>query len=167
MPSLNARWTVAPETVGVKWKSVNHMPIQFKVGELYSAEEIQHHLEVGNAGGIRVSLECRRQVRRVVLLTALPTAKIERENPYYDRIERDVLVYAAAGLRGDQSLSGMNKRLATQTNDGFPIYGFRLTKNRRKAGIRRWKFLGLLQFLRHYPDMQIDRDPLFPEARSF
>lgn len=100
----------------------------------------------------------KRHVRRVVLLTAVPTAKIERENPYHDRIERDVLVYAAAGLRGDQSLGGANKRLASQPVDQFPIYGFRLTASRRKAGVRRWEFLGLLQFLRHYPDLQVDRD---------
>ena len=55
--------------------------MQFEVGERYSAEEIQKRLEVGNAGGIRVSLDGKRQVRRVVLLTAAPTAKIERENP--------------------------------------------------------------------------------------
>jgi hypothetical protein len=115
-------------------------------------------LEVGNAGGIRVSLDAKRHVRRIVLLTALPTAKVERENPYHDRIEGDVLVYAAAGLHGDQSLAGVNKRLASQPSTGFPIYGFRLNENRRKAGVRRWEFLGLLQFLRVYPDTQIDRE---------
>ena len=131
--------------------------MQFEVGERYSAEEIQQRLEVGNAGGIRVSLDGKRQVRRVVLLTATPTAKIERENPYHDRIEGDVLVYAAAGLHGDQTLGGVNKRLALQPDSQFPIYGFRLIENRRKAGVRRWEFLGLLQFLRLYPDNQIDR----------
>jgi HJR/Mrr/RecB family endonuclease len=93
----------------------------------------------------------------MVLLTALPTAKVERENPYHDRIEGDVLVYAAAGLQGDQSLAGVNRRLASQPSAGFPIYGFRLNESRRKAGVRRWEFLGLLQFLRVYPDTQIDR----------
>jgi hypothetical protein len=131
--------------------------MQFDVGESYSAEEIQKRLEVGNAGGIRVSLDGKRQVRRVVLLTSAPTAKIERENPYHDRIEGDVLVYAAAGLHGDQTLGGVNKRLALQPNTHFPIYGFRLNENRRKAGVKRWEFLGLLQFLRLYPDNQIDR----------
>jgi hypothetical protein len=97
--------------------------MQFDVGHLYSAEEIRIGLEVGNAGGIRVSLNNNRHVRRVVLLTAAPTAKIERENPYHDRIEGDVLVYAAAGLNGDQTLGGVNKRLATQPDMQFPIYG--------------------------------------------
>lgn len=131
--------------------------MQFDVGNLYSAEEIQHQLEVGNAGGIRVSLDSKRHVRRVVLLTAAPTAKIERENPYHDRIEGDVLVYSAAGLHGDQTLGGANKRLPTQPDAQFPIYGFRLNESRRKAGVKRWEFLGLLQFLRFYPDNQIDR----------
>ena len=141
--------------------------MQFEVGERYSAEEIQQQLEVGNAGGIRVSLDGKRQVRRVVLLTAAPTAKIERENPYHDRIEGDVLVYAAAGLHGDQTLGGVNKRLALQPTVHFPIYGFRLNENRRKAGVRRWEFLGLLQFLRLYPDNQIDRSGALRKAWLF
>lgn len=144
-----------------------HADMQFEVGERYSAEEIQQRLEVGNAGGIRVSLDGKRQVRRVVLLTATPTAKIERENPYHDRIEDDVLVYAAAGLHGDQTLGGVNKRLATQPDAQFPIYGFRLNENRRKAGVKRWEFLGLLQFLRLYPDNQIDRTGTLRKAWLF
>ena len=141
--------------------------MRFELGAKYSAEEIQRHLEVGNAGGIRVSLDGKRQVRRVVLLTAAPTAKVARENPYHDRIEGDVLVYAAAGLQGDQSLGGVNKRLAAQAGAHFPIYGFRLSENRRKAGVRRWEFLGLLQFLRVYPDTQIDRQGVLRKVWLF
>jgi hypothetical protein len=141
--------------------------MQFDVGNLYSAEEIQKRLEVGNAGGIRVSLDNKRHVRRVVLLTAAPTAKIERENPYHDRIEGDVLVYSAAGLHGDQTLGGANKRLSTQPDTQFPIYGFRLNESRRKAGVKRWEFLGLLQFLRLYPENQIDRVGLLRKTWLF
>ena len=141
--------------------------MRFELGAKYSAEEIQRLLEVGNAGGIRVSLDGKRQVQRVVLLTAMPTAKVARENPYHDRIERDVLVYAAAGLQGDQSLGGVNRRLVGQANAHFPIYGFRLSENRRKAGVRRWEFLGLLQFLRVYPDTQIDRQGVLRKVWLF
>jgi hypothetical protein len=136
--------------------------MQFKVGERYTAEEIRRHLEVGNAGGIRVSLK-NRLVRRVVLLTVVPSAKVQHENPYHDRIEGDVLVYSAGGLQGDQSLGGVNKRLSEQRQTPFPIYGFRLNESRRKAEARRWEFLGLLQFLRAYPDTQIDRDGVLPD----
>jgi len=73
--------------------------MQFQVGERYTAEEIQRFLEVGNAGGIRISLDSGK-VRRVALLTVVPTAKLVRENPYHDRIEGDVLVYSAAGCAG-------------------------------------------------------------------
>lgn len=141
--------------------------MQFEVGERYSIEEIQRELEVGNAGGIRVSLNDKRQVRRIVLLTAASTAKVERENPYHDRIEGDVLVYAAAGLHGDQTLSGVNKRLALQPDEHFPIYAFRLNESRRKAGVKRWEFLGLLQFLRLYPDNQLDRTGALRKAWLF
>src|SRR6266404_7719540 len=128
----------------------------FKVGEFYSAAEIQNSLQVGNAGGIRVALDNHRSVQRVALLTASPNARVAKENPYHDRIEGEVLVYAAAGLQGDQSLGGVNKRIPLQAEERFPIYGFRLAQSRRKTVSRRWEFVGLLQFLRHYPDTQID-----------
>lgn len=129
----------------------------FRPGDLYTSPEIQTNLQVGNAGGIRVSLRGR-AVRRIVLLTAAPTAKIARENPYHDRVEGNILVYSAGGLQGDQSLGGVNKRIVEQLGYPFPIYGFRLNQSRRKAESKKWEFLGLLQFLRVYPDAQVDRN---------
>ena len=129
----------------------------FCPGESYSSQEIQAHLQVGNAGGIRVSL-AGKNVRRIIILTAAPTARIARENPYHDRVEGNVLVYSAGGLQGDQSLGGVNKRIVEQKMGLFPIYGFRLNESRRKAGPKKWEFIGLLQFLRVYSDDQIDRN---------
>ncbi|MBL9178651.1 MAG: restriction endonuclease [Verrucomicrobiaceae bacterium] len=130
--------------------------MEFQIGVRYSVDEIQKQLRVGNAGGIRVCLN-NKKVERVVLFTADPSARIQKENPYHDRIEGDILVYSAGGLEGDQSLAGVNKRLVEQSRTTFPIYGFRLRENRRKVGLHRWEFIGLLQFLRVYPDAQIDR----------
>lgn len=129
----------------------------FRPGGLYTSTEIQTHLQVGNAGGIRVSLR-NKAVRRIVILTAAPTAKIARENPYHDRVEGNILVYSAGGLQGDQSLGGVNKRIVAQLGDLFPICGFRLNQSRRKAEPKKWEFIGLLQFLRVYPDVQVDRN---------
>lgn len=140
--------------------------MHFRVGELYSVEEIHRVLEVGNAGGIRVSLDGGR-VRRVVLLTVAPSAKRLGENPYHDRVEGDVLVYSAGGLRGDQLLGGVNRRLAEQPEARFPRYGFRLNQSRRKTGARRWEFLGLLQSLRHNPDQYVDRDGVLRQVWVF
>src|SRR5947209_19614776 len=106
------------------------MATKFQVGELYAISEIQSTLGVGNAGGVRVALDRNRHIRRLVLLTALPTAKIAHENPYHDRIESGVLVYTGAGLQGDQSLGGMNKRILQQREERFPVYGFRLQASR-------------------------------------
>jgi restriction endonuclease Mrr len=52
----------------------------------------------------------------------------------------------------------MNKRLPQQSLESFPIYGFTLIGSRRDRSIgpRRWRFLGLLEYLRHYPDTQVD-----------
>lgn len=133
-------------------------PKSFIVGTLYSSEEIQAALAVGNAGGVRMSIADDGSVRRAVILTSLPTARQLSENPYHDRIESDILVYTGAGREGDQTLGGVNKRLPQQLDGNFPSYGFVLVGSRRdpKIGPKRWRFLGLLEYLRHYPDTQAD-----------
>ena len=130
----------------------------FKVDELYSMEQIQRVLCVGNAGGIRACIASDGVVRRLVVLTAVPSGKQARENPYHDRIEQDILFYTGAGLEGDQTLAGVNKRIPQQFELNFPIYGFIIVGNRRDQtlGRKRWRFLGLLEYLRHYPDSQLD-----------
>lgn len=67
-------------------------------------------------------------------------------------------MYTGAGLEGEQTLGGVNKRLPQQLDADFPTYGFVLVGNRRDASIgpKRWQFLGLLEYLRHYPDTQTD-----------
>lgn len=132
--------------------------MHFKVGNLYTIDEIQRALGVGNAGGIRIATEASGNVRRAVILTSIPSARQASENPYHDRIEGDVLTYTGAGREGSQTLSGVNKRLPQQLAQNFPIYGFLLVGSRRdpSVGPRRWRFLGLLEHLRHYPDSQVD-----------
>lgn len=134
------------------------MLTQFQVGSLYSSAEIQESLEVGNAGGIRVRTGVAGAVRRAVVMTSLPTARQLKENPYHDRIENGILIYTAAGRVGKQTLGGLNSRIAQQLAGDFPVYCFLLTKSRRDKtlGPKRWQFLGLLEYLRHYPDIQID-----------
>jgi HJR/Mrr/RecB family endonuclease len=130
----------------------------FCVGELYTHEGIYRSLGLGNAGGIRVSTDSDGRVNRALLLTSLPTAKICAENPYHDRVEGDVLVYTGMGQEGDQGLGGVNKRLLEQREQGFPIYCFCLIGSRRNKslGAKRWKFVGLLQYIRHYKEDQVD-----------
>jgi len=133
-------------------------PAVFRVGEKYTHEEVYRGLAVGNAGGIRPSIGKGGELRRLVVMTSVPTARIISENPYHDRVEGDVLVYTAAGREGDQAISGINKRLLEQLDAPFPIYGFQNIGSRRDAnlGQRRWEFLGLLQYLRHYTETQMD-----------
>ncbi|MBM4094761.1 MAG: hypothetical protein FJ276_35940 [Planctomycetes bacterium] len=91
-------------------------------------------------------------------MTSLPTARQSSENPYHDRIESGTLVYTGAGREGDQTLGGMNQRIPQQYSELFPIYGFILIGSRRDRtiGPKRWRFLGLLQYQRHYPETQVD-----------
>jgi hypothetical protein len=91
-------------------------------------------------------------------MTSTPSARQLTENPYHDRIEGDTLIYTGAGKEGDQTLAGPNKRLAQQVSQRFPIYAFLLIGSRRDQAIgpRRWRFLGLLRYLRSYLDTQVD-----------
>jgi HJR/Mrr/RecB family endonuclease len=127
------------------------------VGRLYSNEEIFGSLSVSNAGGIRVAVKDQ-AVLRAVIMTSVQGVHSASENPYHDRLEADVLTYTAAGKVGQQTLSGINSRLIEQKTSNFAIHGFVLIASRRdrSVGPKRWKYLGLLEYVRHYPDTQLD-----------
>jgi HJR/Mrr/RecB family endonuclease len=127
------------------------------VHQLYSNEEIFKSLGVSNAGGIRLSLE-QSVVTRAAVMTSVPGLHVVGENPYHDRMENGILTYTAAGKLGEQTLSGSNIRLTAQKQCNFPIHGFALIASRRdkSVGPQRWRYLGLLEYLRHYPDTQLD-----------
>jgi hypothetical protein len=129
------------------------------VGQLYSNEEIFKSLKVSNAGGIRLALQDK-TVFRAAIMTSVQDLHGAGENPYHDRLEGDILTYTAAGKIGQQTLAGVNNRLIEQREFNFPIHGFVLIASRRDkvVGPKRWKYLGLLEYLRHYPDMQLDAD---------
>ncbi len=129
------------------------------VGQLYSNEEIFQSLKVSNAGGIRLSIQGRAVVRAVVM-TSMQGLHGAGENPYHDRLEAGILTYTAAGKLGQQTLAGANNRLIEQATFNFPIHGFVLVASRRDTTVRpkRWKYMGLLEYLRHYPDTQIDAE---------
>jgi len=134
--------------------------LNFEIGKSYSNDGIYRSLRVGNAGGIRIQTSEDGSIRRAVLFTSVPSAKIAAENPYHDRLEGDVLVYTAAGRAGDQVLGGRNHRLLEQAESSFPIYCFQQTGSRRDAslGPKRWRFLGLLRYLRHWKERQADTE---------
>jgi hypothetical protein len=130
-----------------------------EIGQLYSNDEIFRSLKVGNAGGIRLSL-LDKAVLRAVVMTSEQNFHGARENPYHDRLESGILTYTAAGKLGEQTLAGMNSRLIEQKTFNFPIHAFSLIASRRdkSVGPNHWKYLGLLQYLRHYPDTQLDAE---------
>lgn len=130
----------------------------FTVNELYSHEEAYRSLGVGNAGGVRFLLNHDGTTKRAVLFTALPSGRLQSENPYYDRVEDGILVYTAQGRRGDQGFGGQNQRLLVHNTELYPIYCFQLICSRRDrtVGIKRWRFLGFLLGLRRYKEHQVD-----------
>ena len=129
------------------------------IGQLYSNEEIFKSLKVSNAGGIRLALQDK-AVLRAAIMTSVPGLHGAGENPYHDRLEAGVLIYTAAGKVGEQTIAGINSRLIEQKKFTFPIHGFVLTASRRdkSVGPKRWKYLGLLEYLRHYQDTQLDAE---------
>lgn len=125
----------------------------FTVGETYTNDQIRFALDVENLGGIRPALDARRNVRHVAILTASDeSGRLRTENPYQDRIEGDVLIYTAQGRQGDQELTGRNKRLVEQYANPTPFFGF------INLGRQTYRFLGLLELLRHYQERQADKN---------
>ena len=123
----------------------------FQVGEHYTNDQIRFSLDLENLGGIRPSVDARGNVKHLAVLTAdVDSGKLRIENPYCDRIEQDVLVYTAQGKAGDQNISGRNKRLIEQYSVPIPFFGF------SNIGKQTYRFLGLLELLRHYQETQPD-----------
>jgi hypothetical protein len=123
----------------------------FKVGETYTNDQIRFSLDLENLGGIRPSLDSAGRVRHVAIMTAADSpGRAQTENPYHDRIEGDVLLYTAQGREGDQVLSGRNRRLIEQYEIPTPFFGF------VNIGRQTYRFLGLLELMRHYQEDQSD-----------
>ncbi|MGO9210317.1 MAG: restriction endonuclease [Terriglobales bacterium] len=123
----------------------------FKVGETYTNDQIRFSLDLENLGGIRPSLDSSGNVRHVAIMTAAEeSGRLPTENPYRDRIEGSILIYTAQGREGDQALTGRNKRLVEQYAVPTPFFGF------SNIGRQTYRFLGLLELLRHYQENQAD-----------
>jgi HJR/Mrr/RecB family endonuclease len=134
----------------------------FTIGDIYTNDQIRFSLDLENLGGIRPALGPDRNVRHVAVLTAAEDSrKLRSENPYYDRIEGDVLTYTAQGREGDQELTGRNKRLIEQYTVPTPLFGF------VNLGRQTYRFLGLLELLRHYQEMQADKKGNIRRVWSF
>ena len=124
----------------------------FKVGDTYTNDQIRFSLDLENLGGIRPALDSSGHVRHVAIMTAAEdSGRLLTENPYRDRIEGDILVYTAQGREGDQALAGRNKRLVEQYSVPTPFFGF------ANIGRQTYRFLGLLELLRHYQENQADK----------
>ena len=128
------------------------VPTMFETGKHYSNDQIQYALEVANLGGIRPKLNSQNQLDFIVVMTSAEENKRAIRNPYADRIEGGVLTYTGAGLKGEQEISGVNKRLLEQINNPVPILGF------VKEAVNQYKFIGFLFLLRHYEDYQLDNE---------
>jgi len=125
---------------------------EFRIGEYYSNDQIRFSLKLENLGGIRPSISSDKTLRYIAIMTtADESRKLICENPYCDRIEDNVLIFTAQGREGDQELRGRNKRLIEQYALPIPIFGF------INEGKQIYRFLGLLELLRHYQELQTDR----------
>jgi len=127
-------------------------PTSFKVGGIYTNDQIRFALDLQNVGGIRPALDSNRNIRHVAILTAAEeSGRLPGENPYHDRIEGSILIYTGQGREGDQALTDRNKRLIEQYTSPTPFFGF------TNIGRQRYRFLGLLELVRHYQESQADK----------
>ena len=137
------------------------IPKSFEVGQYYTNDQIQYSLDVGNTGGIRPKLSAQKTLDFIVLITSQEENKKSIRNPYADQIEGDILTYTGAGLKGEQFISGVNKRLLEQKDDPVPILGF------VKEDINKYRFIGFLFLIRHYEDHQLGHDGLMRKVFLF
>lgn len=137
------------------------IPSQFLVGEYYSNDKMQYALKIGNSGGIRPKLQKNGDLDYVIVITSQEDNKIIQRNPYADKIEGEILTYTGSGLKGEQKISGANKRLLEQKERPVPILGF------IKEGVGKYKFIGFLFLLRNYHDYQLDREGLMRTVLIF
>lgn len=130
----------------------------FAFGSLYAHDFIMKELKIGNSGGIRVSINKRGEVDRVVLFSTSDQEANPQENPYQDRVDGNILTYTGSGKIGNQNLSGQNLRLTRQNDDFFPIYVFSLHSHRKSVGSpdKRWRFSGIYKYLNHFRENQTD-----------
>jgi restriction endonuclease Mrr len=138
------------------------MVTEFKVGERYTNDQIRFALNVENLGGIRPSVDEKKNLNHLVILTT--TDHYEKnisDNPYHDRIENNVLIYTAQGRTGDQEINGRNRRIVEQYASPIPFYGF------SNEGRQTYIFLGLLELLRHFQEYQIDRKNILRKVWIF
>ena len=135
----------------VKYRKNMNTVNSFRVDELYTNDQIRFSLGLENLGGIRPSLNARKNLKHLAIMTsAEDSGRLLSENPYHDRIENDILIYTAQGREGDQQLVGRNKRLIEQYSIPVPFFGF------INVGKQIYRFLGLLELLRHYQENQAD-----------
>lgn len=124
---------------------------EFVVGEKYTNDQIRFALDLENLGGIRPAVDGKKNLRHLAIMTAAHAyEKNIAENPYNDRIENGILTYTAQGRRGDQEITGRNRRILEQYSTPCPFYCF------SNEGRQVYTFLGLLELLRHYQERQID-----------
>jgi len=111
----------------------------FKVGEIYTNDQIRFSLDLENLGGIRPALDSNRNIRHVAVMTAAQdSGRLAAENPYHDRIEGSILIYTAQGREGDQVLAGRNKRLVEQYVVPTPFLGSLISGDRPIASSGCW-----------------------------
>jgi hypothetical protein len=130
----------------------------FKIGELYSNARIGAVLQVGNAGGIRVSRKKGKATERIVLFSTHGDVVNPKESPYFDRGDSESVVYTGTGRFGDMALSGPNLLITKQKEEGFPIYVFELAFHRKARGstANRWRFRGVFVCESYHREPQED-----------
>lgn len=126
-------------------------PKNFTIDEIYDNDQIHRWFETANSGGIRPSINKKdKSLRHIIIMNTKEDANYNFVNPYADKIEDDILIYTGQGNRGDQTLSGVNKRIIEQYAKPIPILFF------QKEARNQIRFIGFLFLIRNFEDYQLD-----------
>ncbi|MEM3090573.1 MAG: hypothetical protein QXW17_02290, partial [Candidatus Bathyarchaeia archaeon] len=99
--------------------------ILLRCGDILSNHEILKIFDVCAQRGIRYNGNLQKGIRHVVLITVLhKTPEESLRNPYYDRLEGNVLLYTGEGRVGTQKMVRGNLVLKRQMTEGYPVFVF-------------------------------------------
>ncbi|KEQ56792.1 restriction endonuclease protein [Marine Group I thaumarchaeote SCGC AAA799-B03] len=95
----------------------------FEKGSYYVQKDVRKKLNCGIMSGINYNQEG----NFIVIFMNAHELNKQETNPYLDRYDSETGLYhyTGKGLKGDQTLTGVNARLASSTVDGIDIHFFR------------------------------------------
>ena len=101
----------------------SHENFPFEKGGHYLQKDVRGKLELGTMAGINYNVKG----NFLVLFMNAHDLSSQKNNPYLDRFDSETGLYhyTGKGKKGDQTLTGVNDRLAGSKNNGTDVHLFK------------------------------------------